>query len=202
MLEIDFLGTAAGRQQPAVPGLRRRLLREHPTNRIRHFTPRDRDADRRHPGGAILVQLFGWQSAYQPNTVQIQGVPGELYSRTPQLRIQKTIKAHPVIFEAAVAATRPFQRDASLPGWSGGSALWHRRVDRDADGRLDRAAPRSLKRCRSRSTEYVRRVQVVDNYAAPSRPTTSDKTAGGVAVDAFIPVIPGDQNPRRATRCP
>ena len=51
--------------------------------------------------------LYGWGPHYQPNTVEIQGVPGEIYVRTPQLRISKTIKANPITLDLAVAATRP-----------------------------------------------------------------------------------------------
>src|SRR6202041_2473643 len=35
--------------------------------------------------------LFGWQNGYHPNTVEIQGLPGELYARTPQIRLSKTL---------------------------------------------------------------------------------------------------------------
>ena len=38
-------------------------------------------------------QLFGWQGAYQINTVEIQGVPGEIYARTPQLRLSHAFSA-------------------------------------------------------------------------------------------------------------
>ena len=64
--------------------------------------------------------LYGWGPQYQPNTVEIQGVPGEIYSRTPQLRISKTLKADPVTLELAVAATRPVQRDSSTPDGQAG----------------------------------------------------------------------------------
>ena len=37
--------------------------------------------------------LFGWMEGYFPNTTEIQGIPGELYARAPQVRISKTIKA-------------------------------------------------------------------------------------------------------------
>ncbi len=64
--------------------------------------------------------LFGWQSAYNPNTVEIQGVPGELYSRTTQLRVSKTLKLNPITLEAAIAATRPVQRDSGTPDGQAG----------------------------------------------------------------------------------
>ena len=44
-------------------------------------------------------QLFGWQSMFHPSTVEIQGVPGQIYSRTPQLRLSKTIKSDAINVE-------------------------------------------------------------------------------------------------------
>src|SRR5260221_8983856 len=62
-----------------------------PNLRVRHFNMKIET-----PVVDVLLgqywQLFGWQSAYQPNTVEIQGVPGEIYGRTPQPRVSKTIK--------------------------------------------------------------------------------------------------------------
>lgn len=59
--------------------------------------------------------LFGWQGAYQPNTVEIQGVPGEVYGRTPQIRLSKGVAAGPVRLDFALAVTRPPQRDSAVP---------------------------------------------------------------------------------------
>lgn len=35
--------------------------------------------------------VFGGGGVYHPNSVQIQGIPGEIYARTPQLRLSKTV---------------------------------------------------------------------------------------------------------------
>src|SRR5262249_4801834 len=56
-------------------------------------------------------QLIGWQSYFHPNTVEIQGVPGQVYSRQPQLRISKTIKTDVIDIDLAIAAARPPQRN-------------------------------------------------------------------------------------------
>ncbi len=37
--------------------------------------------------------LFGWQSMFHPNTVEIQGVPGQIYARTPQIRLSHLFDA-------------------------------------------------------------------------------------------------------------
>jgi len=52
-------------------------------------------------------QLFGWQGYFHPNTVEIQGVPGQVFSRSPQIRLSHTFKLEPVSVEVAVAASRP-----------------------------------------------------------------------------------------------
>jgi hypothetical protein len=130
-------------------------------------------------------QLFGWQGVYHPNTVQIQGVPGELFARTPQVRLSKTMKSDLVTVEAAVAAVRPAQRDAGLPDGQGGLRFalnqWTAVQTMGPTGTT--VSPFSVA-----VTGYVRRVKV-DQFAAAPR-LTNDKTAAGIAVDAFLPIIP------------
>jgi hypothetical protein len=65
-------------------------------------------------------QLFGFQGYFHPNTVEIQGVPGQVFSRSPQLRLSHTFKSEPVNVEVAVAASRPPQRDAQMPDGQAG----------------------------------------------------------------------------------
>src|SRR5206468_732926 len=73
-------------------------------------------------------QLFGWQPNSQAGSVQFQGLPGELSSRTAQLRISKTIKAGDVAVEVAVAATRPGQRASGMPDGVGGLKLSYEKL--------------------------------------------------------------------------
>lgn len=63
--------------------------------------------------------LLGFQPHFDPNTVELQGVPAAIYSRTPQIRVSHLFKADPVSVEVAVAALRPPQRDS---GWPDGQA--------------------------------------------------------------------------------
>jgi hypothetical protein len=131
-------------------------------------------------------QLFGWQPIYQPNTVEIQGVPGEVYSRTPQLRISKTVKSQPVTFEIAIAATRPVQRDNGFPDGQGGIRLafndWTGVQTVGATG--GQISPLSFA-----ATALLRRVNVNEVAAAPK--ATNDITLNALAIDGFVPVIPG-----------
>lgn len=75
--------------------------------------------------------LFGWGSYFYPATVAYLGVPGQIYHRNPQLRVEKKLKAGGLEIMGAIAAVRPGQRDAAgIPdgqaglkvaygGWSG-----------------------------------------------------------------------------------
>jgi hypothetical protein len=75
--------------------------------------------------------VFGWGGTFYPATVGYLGVPGQIYHRNPQLRVQKVIDAGSLQLTAALAAMRPGQRDnggfpdgqgglkASLASWSG-----------------------------------------------------------------------------------
>jgi hypothetical protein len=183
MLEMDFLGTQAigtGTGQVSEGA-----YFTQPLLRIRHFNFKVET-----PIVDFLVgqywQLFGWESAYQPNTVELQGVPGELYARTPQIRISKTIKAKPVTVEIAVAATRPVQRDASTPDGQGGIRF---AIDSWTGVQTVGATGTQISPLSIAATGLLRHV-AVDQWAASPK-TTNDLGMSAFALDAYIPVIPG-----------
>ncbi|HEX3762369.1 MAG TPA: hypothetical protein VHW23_26895 [Kofleriaceae bacterium] len=111
-LEFDFNGN-----QP--PGITEASTYVNATMRIRHAYLKFET-----PVVDVLVgqywQLFGWQPASQPGSIQFQGLPGFLSSRAPQLRIGKVIKAGDVSVDVEVAATRPAQRASGYPDGVGG----------------------------------------------------------------------------------
>lgn len=74
--------------------------------------------------------LFGWGGYFYPATVAFLGVPGQIYHRNPQLRLEKKIDLGGFEILAAAAAVRPGQRDSGIPdaeaglkfavdGWTG-----------------------------------------------------------------------------------
>jgi hypothetical protein len=142
-------------------------------------------------------QLFGWQSAYHPNTVQIQGVPGEIYSRTPQLRLSRTLANKDVTFDIAVAAMRPPQRDSGVPE---GQAGLHFAINKWTGVQTIGATGSTVSPASIAVTGDLREY-AIPNYpnggtmAAPALKSTfnTPKTGGGIAVDAFIPVIPASK---------
>ncbi|MEI9936057.1 MAG: hypothetical protein WDO69_02415 [Pseudomonadota bacterium] len=116
VLEMDFLGN-----QPTSTASQAALI-GNPTFRIRHMALKLED-----PIVDVLLgqywQLFGWQSAFHPNTVEIQGVPGQVYSRAPQARLSKTIKTDPVNLDLAIAGARPVSRNSQVPDGQAGIKL-------------------------------------------------------------------------------
>jgi hypothetical protein len=177
MLEMDFLGN-----QP--PTVSEASFFTNPTFRIRHMNFKLET-----PIVDILFgqywQLFGWQGNYHLNTVEIQGVPGQIYSRTPQIRVSKTINTKRFLFEAAVAMMRAPQRDAWVPEGQGGLRFgyngWKARQTTGSTGTA--TSPLSIA-----VTGDVRQFQVAEFSAKPM--VSVPATGWGVAGDVFIPLIP------------
>ena len=182
MLEMDFLGN-----QP--PNATEAAFFTNPTFRIRHFNLKVET-----PIVDVLIgqywQLFGWQSTYQPNSVEIQGVPGEVYSRTPQIRLSKTLKPGPLTLELAAAIMRPPQRDSSYPeGQFGGRIAFNKWTGLATTGSTGTAIqPLSIA-----VTADVRRFALPEFSANPGKSVDSP-IGWGVAVDGLIPILPARPN--------
>lgn len=87
--EMDFLGNQPqGSPSPAgSPAVSESAYFASPTFRIRHMALKIET-----PILDVLAgqywELFGWQTIYHPNSVQIQGLPGQVFSRAPQFRLR------------------------------------------------------------------------------------------------------------------
>jgi hypothetical protein len=190
MVEMDFQGVElpVGSAQP-YQGSEGTFFTS-PTARVRHLNLKVETPVVDFLAGQYW-SVFGWGSAYQPNTVEIQGVPGEIYARIPQLRISKTIKAQPVTVEVAVAATRPVQRDSATPDGQGGIRFsldsWTGVQTTGSTG--TQIAPLSVA-----VTGLLRHV-AVDAFSAKPK-TTNDLGLSAIAFDAYIPIIPGTKHRR------
>jgi hypothetical protein len=64
--------------------------------------------------------LFGWAPSFYPTTVAYLGVPGQIYHRDPQLRIEKKLQLGGVEVTAAVAAVKAGERDSGIPDGQAG----------------------------------------------------------------------------------
>src|SRR5207237_5544636 len=112
VLEMDFLGN-----QPT--GTAEATVFTSPLFRIRHMALKLEN-----PYVDVLLgqswQLFGWQPYFHPNTVEIQGVPGQVDSRSPQVRLSHLFKSDALSVEVAIAAARPPQRNSAVPDGQAG----------------------------------------------------------------------------------
>jgi hypothetical protein len=185
VVETDFLGTQS--LGYATGQVTENQFYTSPLLRIRHMYLKMET-----PVLDVLIgqtwDLYGWQGSYFANSVEIQGLPGQIYSRTPQIRLSKTIKTEPVTVEIAAAAVRPVQRDSAWPegqaglrfainGWTGVQTQ---------GGTGTAIAPMSIA-----FTGDLRHLDVPDYAAAPTGDVSKNAASG--AVDAFIPVIPGSK---------
>jgi hypothetical protein len=184
-LEMDFLGNQPGKPFDSTGLVSEGAFFQNPTFRYRHLNVKFET-----PVVDFLFgqywELFGWQSYFHPNTVEIQGIPGQVYSRTPQIRISKTIKSDAgVTVDLAIAALRAPERASATPDAQAGLKIgfdklkaWH--TGGAAGSGLDSAAV---------GVSVVGRRFAEDEFAAkPSNQVTTD--GYGIAVDALVPIIP------------
>ncbi len=133
--------------------------------------------------------LFGGQSVVHPASVFIQGLPGQVYGRTAQIRLLHTFKTDAVNVEIAVAAARAPQRDAAMP---------------DLQGALKVQLPKwkGVHTNGSTGTGFdPLTVSVSGIYRTldlSTDPTATAKTTNGwgLSIDAFLPIIPGTPEDR------
>lgn len=128
--------------------------------------------------------LFGWQPGYIPAVVQWAGIVGELFARTMQVRISKTIKTRPVTIDLAIAGMRPPQRDSSFPEFEAGFRLAFNKWTAVHTSYMTSTAtqPASIG-----VSGDLRRYTLPEFAAAPQ--ATNSQLGLGIAVDAFIPII-------------
>lgn len=157
-----------------------------PTMRIRHAYVKVESAY-----VDILVgqywSLFGWGPIYQPGTVQIQGIPGEIYARNPQIRLSHTFKSDAVSLDLAVAAFRPVQRDSGTPDGQAGIKF---NVDAYKGAQTSGATGSSIVPMSIAVSGLLRHVAVNDFNVPASNTNTKDLTMSAVAVDGFVPIVP------------
>lgn len=184
-LEMDFLVAPSGIGYPAAAGTESEsAFYVNPLFRARHLNLKAET-----PIVDVLIgqswRVFGWQPYFHPNTVEIQGVVGQVYSRAPQIRISKTIKTDPVNVDIAVAAVRPPQRDGEVPEGEAGLRLsingWKGAQTTGSTGTA--VAPASIG-----VSGDMKRINVPEFTAAPKN--TKDKLSTALSVDLFAPILP------------
>jgi hypothetical protein len=129
--------------------------------------------------------LFGWQPSFISASVQYPGLPGETFERTPQLRLSRTIKGDAVTTEVAVAANRPPQQDSATPEGVAGIRLAFPRWTGQHTAYM---ASTAIQPASIAISGDLRRFRIPELAAAPR--TGAARTGGGVALDAYLPIVP------------
>jgi hypothetical protein len=134
--------------------------------------------------------LVGLQPYFQPNTLQIQGVPGELYSRTPQFRLSHDFDLSGTHLGLAVAALRPPQMDAQIPDFQGAIKFsiddWRGMQTLGSTGSVVQSAALAF-------SGAVRQYKLPGTAPATSTTQTYNATGLLAAVDLMLPIIPAKQ---------
>jgi len=134
--------------------------------------------------------LFGWQTWFHPLTVQIQGVPGQLFGRTMQLRLSKLIKTDAINVEVAAAAVRPPQRDSGFPDGQGGLrfVLNNWKGVHTAGG----IGAKAVDGLSIGVSGLVRQLKVIEFLppAMGGRLDSNSKVGWGISIDGMLPIIP------------
>lgn len=176
-LEMDFLGSQAKEISESA-------VFTSPLFRMRHFNLK-LETEAVDILAGQYWDLFGWQSAYHPNTVAIQGVPGQVYSRNPQLRLSHKFKGDAVSVDVAVAAVRPTQRDSATPDGQAGLRF---NVEKWRGTRTAGATGTSVDPFSVGVSGLVRRFAVKELSGSPA--TQRTETGWGLSFDTLVPLIP------------
>ena len=190
LLEFDLLGSQPAIAPGASPAYTEAGYFTSAVLRVRHFALKLET-----PVVDILAgqywQLFGWQTYFHPNTVEIQGVPGQIFSRSPQFRLSHTFKSEDVNFEIAAAASRPPQRDAALPDGQAGARVlvnnWKGLHTMGGAGTAIDSAGLGV-------SGVLRHFRVPEYVSNPTR--SNGKNGWGVSVDALVPIVPASDKDR------
>jgi hypothetical protein len=187
-IEFDFNGN-----QPA--GLTETATFSNATLRARHVWVKAESEAVDFLAGQTW-HLFGWQPFFHPNTLQLQGVPGQVFTRSVQFRLSKVVKADAVNFEIAVAGVRPPQRDAAIPDGQAGLKLGVNQWKGVHTGGA--GAGSTVDGATLGVSGLFRSFRVIN----PNGSNSSKKATGwGISLDAMIPVIPvtGDDKGNKLT---
>ena len=129
--------------------------------------------------------LFGWQANYLVTSVQEPGLPGQMFQRTPQVRLSKSLALGPVTLELAVAALRPPQMDSGTPEGAAGARLvfgtWTGLHTLYMTSSAIQPASIGI-------SGDLRRFRISEHATAPR--SAHDRVGGGIAFDAYLPIVP------------
>lgn len=182
-IEADFVGN-----QPA--GIAEAANFVNATLRIRHAFAKVET-----PVVDLLIgqtwNVFGWQPITQSGSIQYQGLPGFVNSRSPQLRLSKVIKSGDIGVEVAVAASRPGQRAGGAPDGQAGLKLAY---DKLKAFHIVGGAGSTLESAMVGVSVIGRRFSVDEFKATPV--DAVNRNGYGLALNALVPVVPATKDGR------
>lgn len=181
--EMDFLGTQlpVGAGQPYF-GTEASFV-ANPTFRARHLFLKVET-----PYVDILAgqywPIFGGQPSGNPNTVEIQGIANQLYSRMPQVRLSKTISTEFLNVDLIVGAVRSPQRDAGLPDAQAAVKFLLNKWKGYSTGG---GTASGLQSATLTLSGDVRSIRLPEFSASPA--SSKSAVGGGGAVDLLLPIL-------------
>jgi hypothetical protein len=135
--------------------------------------------------------LFGWGSTYLVLGGQFPGLPGQMYQRTPQLRVSKPIKSDAVIAEPTFAIERPVQQDSGIPELAAGVRLLFPKWT----GYHTYYLVTSVLQPASIAVVGDFRGFRIPAYE-PNTDRSNFRAGGGISIDTFLPIIPATKTSR------
>lgn len=194
VIEADFFGNLPA--EPGTGGSSERAFFTSPAFRLRHAY-----LQLKNPYVDVLAgqtyAVFGWQNYFFPCSLEFLGLPNQLFSREAQLRFSRYIGLpSDLSLEIAASANRPAQRDSAVPDVQAGVRFnvnrWKGITTPGNIGTL--AAPLSV------GVSGTVRQFKVNAFAPPPTQRSNSATGWGLAVDAFLPIIPASHADDRGNR--
>ena len=133
--------------------------------------------------------LFGSQSNFLVTSVQLPGLPGQLFERTTQARVSKTLKSDAVNVELAVAANRAPQEDSAYPEGVAGVKI---NFNKWTGQHTSYMTSTTINPASIAISGDVRGFRFPEFKAAPRHGIT--KMGGGVTFDVYLPIIPATKD--------
>ncbi|HEX2878092.1 MAG TPA: hypothetical protein VHO25_01020 [Polyangiaceae bacterium] len=133
--------------------------------------------------------LFGWGPTFYPATVAFLGVPGQVYHRNPQLRLEKVMNFGGFGITAALAAVRPGQRDSGVPDGQAGVKF---SIDQWSGAAAQGFGQAGIVPVSLGLSAIYRHFEMPAFRNEPGAESVSE-TGYGAAANAVIPVIPAKQ---------
>jgi hypothetical protein len=135
--------------------------------------------------------VLGGGGAFQPATVALQGINGEIYQRTEQLRLGKTIAfGGGSKFEIEVAALRPYQRDVMIPDLS---AMLRLEIGGWQGYKSTGGTGGGLSNIQIAISGVTKQFRALPNKPADDHDYVTT-TGNAIAVDVILPIIPATKD--------